>query len=123
MIPCKEITVCQIKDREGFPVFLEKLQEKGIRHTVEAIPEAVYHYAQQILCERYLVKVSDGGIPATSAVPSQSNVKEFETWSEYHFPVESESSELLEDDSPTQKSGLIKSAIDSFVLVRIYPLS
>ncbi len=121
MRPCKEITVCQIKDREGFPVFLEQLREKGIHHTVEAIPDAVYHYAQQISCERHLVKVSDGGVPATSAISSQSHVKEFETWSEYHFPLDSESGRLLEDDSRTHKRGLVKSAIDSFVLVRIYP--
>ena len=45
---CEEVVIIQIKDREGFDRFLNRLVELDIRHTVEVVSEDVYVTAQHI---------------------------------------------------------------------------
>lgn len=123
----QEIIICQIKDREGFPVFLNLLEENNIKFSVQPVPEEVYEYAQTISCRKELISIkqpqkvshedecwSDSGEEEDIKPAAVSSLSvQTELWLEYAFP-------LLGNNVSSTKQNLIHTEREDFVLVRIF---
>jgi len=59
---CKEVIICQIRDREGFQTFQSRLSQLQIPFEIEEISAEVYEFAQRITRQR--------GDPSLSTVGS-----------------------------------------------------
>lgn len=126
----QEILICQIKDREGFPVFLDLLKREvegggGIRFSVEEISKEVYEYANRISCEKELLscqrRIMKEEVRKRSKMrEEEESLEEVETelWLSYYFPT----SNIIEAEGGERRSrNLVTTSVESFVLVRIFP--
>ncbi len=118
---CREVLVCQVRDRAGFEALLERLSELGVRHSVEEVSQDIFDAAQKI------------SLHSQSAVGGVSGEDEVLVRTVYDFGP---AVEFLEEtagllwssgenanqqlSANTCKSGLISTSRDAFVLLRAF---
>jgi hypothetical protein len=116
----KEILICQIKDREGFSVFLRLLEEHGVQFSEQPVPEEVYEYARTVSCIKELVSIKqefDSGDECWSDEEAKVDVNSLPVQTQlclrYAFP-------LPDTPAVAVNQNLVHTQREDFVLVRIF---
>ena len=122
---CKEVIICQMRDREGFAELLSTLTALNMKYTMEEIPEELYDVAQRIRC----ISGSNHASGMTkqfyfepallTAWIGTSSPQNNSTSAAGEYPTDEES-ELRRDRGA---SNLVHSNADNFVLLTIHSIA